>query len=265
MHGNDLNKKKQIVNSTTNEILNKCKAVVSSVAHDTFSFGEQSIIDPDNGEEVKVYGIDKEKNADLLSFHGNTSYSLINLNDCLDDLVFLETLFSAEHYPSFINDNSFSQYFKITYQHWLIKTNTLFDCILQATNAVYDLGLKQQFVNSNTVMENTKIYSNNVLYEKLKIFKQVLEKKFKAARNSIIHRNEFHHQEIDEIAGAGSDWFLILNELDKIDIQVLIGNTSLKLKEQISLFNFQLATTVLEIIEIFFKEYKNRFSNKIVK
>ena len=245
------------------EILKKSSDAVTSIVNVTFSFGEQSIIDPDNGEEVKVYGIDKEKNSDLLSFHGNTSYTLINLNDCLDDLVFFETLFSAEHYPSFINDNYFSQYFKVTYQHWLIKTNTLFDCILHATNAVFELGLKHQYVNSNTVMDNTKIYSSDRLYEKLKIIKKLLEKKFKAARNSIIHRNEFHHQEIDEIAGAGSDWFLILNELDKIDIQVKIGNTSNKLKEEISYINFQLATTVLEIIEILFTEYKKRFANKI--
>lgn len=259
------------------KILDRCSKISGQPLEDSSMFGPRQINDPETGGvfEVKQYSI--ERNQTLLIYLNKVIWPFENLYNCLKDLFFFETLLSAENFPDFEKSNKYSDYLRLTYQHWLIKSHTCFDCILQSLNAIFELGLKPITINRKKIIENDTIRLNDPIKGSLEKLNKLLQSSLRSTgksdisqthkdiRDKIIHYNEFNH---DVISSLTNNEFIIeygIFDLDVFDFQHSIGNTSFALIEEVKAVNEKMLTEIYPIFEFLNEEYNNRFKEKLIE
>lgn len=256
------------------ETLQKCGSIANNPFDDSLLFGVGLVTDPETGNEIKIYGYSVKDNEAVIGYIESLYPSLNNLYACLEDLLFFERILSVENSPVFQNKTDDTRYLKINYQHWIIKTVTVYDCIMSVLNSVFELGLTNRTIL--TAKENLHIVTNEKLTLCLKNLEKLLNQnltgiksttnqtKLKNIRNRIVHNNEFEHPEIESLNLHAFFMQLEVLNLNNGDFQVAFSKLSNEILDRIKVVNGEIIKEVYNILQITNAEYKNRFQQKLV-
>lgn len=261
----------------TDNALKRCGDISVQMLDDLSSFGARTITDPETGMPIDVQGYPVEANQPLLSYISTVADAFEWYYDCLCDLFFYEILFSPETYPEFPKTEHVAQYLKISYQSWLIKVNTSFDCTLQTLNAVFELAIPLRDVNRKTILEKKINLSSSALLNHVDNMDQLLKaviqhtatrkspKSIKAMRNKIVHSNEFDHTILSDLHFDVSLFSVSILDTDAFDLQASISSKGIELQHEVQATNLEVLKEVYPIFEYLGAEYQKRFKEKLIQ
>jgi hypothetical protein len=258
-------------------LLEKCYHLSLNPLEDSLLFGKQLFTDSDTGITYERDGYSVDKNQELLIYIEKLSSTYNFLYTCLNDLSFFEKLLSVENIPLLDLPSDNVRFLNLNFQHWLIKSITCFDCVLHIINVLLELGLSPKSVNSLTVVENENVRKNGSISTRLKTLDEILSRTkrrfsrknkndtFKSVRNKIIHYNEFEHQQLSVFESDASLMELNVLEIDNIDFQSYLADTSMNIKDELKIVNHEILKEAFNLFKSFDVEYRNRFNQKLVE
>lgn len=257
------------------KILTRVKEISAQPMEDLLLFGPSKIKDPDTGYFINIDGYSIEKNQHLLVYIENVVLPFDYLHNCINDLFFFEQIFSIENSPVFNNPLHDVHYFRLSYQNWLTKLVTCFDCVLQTLNKVFELGLLDKGVNWKSIIEKEHLINQPDILNHISNIKEVLNNNLLQAslksggrirdiRNKLIHYNEFSHKELDFL-----DNKITLSQMEAIDLDNVyvaggMGLMSSKILDEVCHVNKKIITEVYPLFEFLLFEYKIRFDSKLI-
>lgn len=94
-------------------------------------------------------------------------------------------------------------------ENYLIRLNSVYDRVLQITNAVFHLGVDEEHVAHSVIVSNHKVKHRPAIGKKIKAVKNFLEG-YSQARHTVIHRHSYVDAKLRRIE------FLYLHDIGKL-------------------------------------------------